>query len=116
MLDGLSLNGKTVLITGGGTGLGLEMVKFLSEAGADVCVAGRRIEPLNAAVQEVQANGRQGLAVSTDVSDSSQVRSLVEQTLIQFGKIDVLINNAALVEDNVVKPIWDIEDLSLIHI
>ncbi|MQG08673.1 MAG: SDR family oxidoreductase [SAR202 cluster bacterium] len=110
MLDGLNLNGKTVLITGGGTGLGLEMVKFLSEAGADVCVAGRRIEPLNAAVQEVQANGRQGLAVSTDVSDSSQVRSLVEETLIHFGKIDVLINNAALVEDNVVKPIWDIKD------
>ena len=96
MLDGLSLNGKTVLITGGGTGLGLEMVKFLSEAGADVCVAGRRIEPLNAAVQEVQANGREGLAGSSDVSDSSQVRSLEEATLIHFGKNDVIIHNCLL--------------------
>tara|TARA_A100001037_G_C15147149_1_gene636876 strand:+ start:1750 stop:2562 length:813 start_codon:yes stop_codon:yes gene_type:complete len=110
MLDGLSLNGKTVLITGGGTGLGLEMVKFLSRAGADICVAGRRIEPLQVAVQQVNANGQKGLAVPTDVSDSDQVKHMTEQCLTEFGKIDVLINNAALVADNVVKPIWEIED------
>ena len=110
MLNGLSLNGKTVLITGGGTGLGLEMVKFLSRAGADICVAGRRVAPLNYAVETVFENGQKGLAVPTDVSDSYQVKLLVEKTLQEFGKIDVLINNAALVEDNIVKPIWDIED------
>ena len=64
MLDGLSLDGKTVLITGGGTGLGLEMVKFLSRAGADICVAGRRLDPLNDALREIDHNGQKGLAVS----------------------------------------------------
>ena len=81
------------MITGGGTGLGLEMVKFLSRAGADICVAGRRIEPLQVAMQQVNANGQKGLAVPTDVSDSDQVKHMTEQCLTDFGKIDVLINN-----------------------
>jgi NAD(P)-dependent dehydrogenase (short-subunit alcohol dehydrogenase family) len=110
ILDKFNLDRKVVLITGGGTGLGLEMVKFISRAGADVIVAGRRLDPLESAVSIVESEGRKALAVQTDVSDSSQVQNLVEKSLGRFGKIDVLINNAAIVADNIVKPIWDISD------
>ena len=111
MLEKLSLEGKTVIITGGGTGLGLAMVRALARAGADLCIAGRRPEPIQAAVEEVQSLGRRAVSVPTDVSDSAQVDSLVAAALDHFGRIDVLINNAgAAGGENVTKPIWDITD------
>lgn len=111
MLEKLSLEGKSVIITGGGTGLGLAMVRALARAGADLCIAGRRPEPIQAASQEVQELGRRAIAVPTNVSDSAQVDSLVAAALDHFGRIDVLINNAgAANSENVRKPIWDITD------
>ena len=110
MLETLNLDGKVIVITGGGTGLGLSMVRALARAGADICIAGRRPGPRESAVEEVQALGRVALAVPTDISDSAQVDNLVSTTLSSFGHIDVLINNAALVSDNVLKPIWEITD------
>ena len=111
MLEKLSLEGKTVIITGGGTGLGLAMVRALARAGADLCIAGRRPEPIQAAAQEVQELGRRAVSVPTDVSDSAQVDGLVASALDHFGRIDVLINNAgAANSENLRKPIWDITD------
>ena len=110
MLERLSLDGKVVLITGGGTGLGLAMVRALARAGANLVIAGRRPGPIDDAASEVKALGRDALALSTDVSDSSQVDRMVATTLQHFGQIDVLINNAALVSQNVRKAIWDISD------
>jgi NAD(P)-dependent dehydrogenase (short-subunit alcohol dehydrogenase family) len=110
MLERLSLDGKVVVITGGGTGLGLAMVRALARAGASLVIAGRRQGPIDAAADEVKSLGQDALAVSTDVSDSTQVNHLVSATLERFGHIDVLINNAALVSENVRKPIWDISD------
>ena len=65
MLDRLSMEGRVVLITGGGTGLGLAMVRALARAGADVCIAGRRQAPIDTASAEVEALGRKSLAIST---------------------------------------------------
>ena len=111
MLDKFNLEGKIVVITGGGTGLGLAMVRALARAGADLCIAGRRPAPIENAVREVQGLGRKALAIPTDVSDSAQVDRLITTTLDRFGRIDVLINNAGAVgQGNVVKPIWDITD------
>lgn len=110
MLETLSLDGKVIIITGGGTGLGRAMVRSLARAGANVVIAGRRQGPIDDAAAEVKALGRESLAISTDVSDSAQVENLVTTTLDQFGQIDALINNAALVSDNVRKPIWEISD------
>jgi NAD(P)-dependent dehydrogenase (short-subunit alcohol dehydrogenase family) len=109
-LERLGLDGKVVLITGGGTGLGLAMVRALARAGASLVIAGRRQGPIDDAAGEVQALGRPALAVSTDVSDSSQVDRLVAASMDHFGQIDVLINNAALVSTNVPRPIWEISD------
>ena len=110
MLERLSLDGKVVVITGGGTGLGLAMVRALARAGANLVIAGRRPGPIEDAAGEVETLGREALAVPTDVSDSGQVDRLITATLDRFGQIDILINNAALVSQNVRKPIWDITD------
>ncbi len=110
MLERFSLDGRVAVVTGGGTGLGLEMVRHLARAGANVAIAGRRPGPIEDAVAEVEALGRQAIAVPTDVGDSAQANALIEATLAHFGRVDVLINNAALVSDSVPTPIWDIAD------
>ena len=110
MLEKFSLESKVVVITGGGTGLGLAMVRALARAGANLAIAGRRPGPIEDAVKEVQALGRDALAIPTDVTDSAQVAHLMSATLDHFGQIDVLINNAGAVQENVRKPLWDITD------
>ena len=110
MLESLSLDGKSVVITGGGTGLGLAMVRALARAGADLAIGGRRPGPIQEAVDEVKSLGRDAVAVPTDVTDSGQVNELISSSIQRFGKIDVLINNAGAVQDNVRKPLWDITD------
>lgn len=110
MLESLSLDGKSVVITGGGTGLGRAMVRALARAGAYLAIGGRRPGPIQEAVDEVKALGRDAVAVPTDVTDSGQVNELISSSIQRFGKIDVLINNAGAVQDNVRKPIWEITD------
>jgi NAD(P)-dependent dehydrogenase (short-subunit alcohol dehydrogenase family) len=110
MLERLSLDGKVVVITGGGTGLGLAMVRALARAGANLCIAGRRPGPIEDAAAEVKSLGRDALAVPTDVTASAEADRLIATTLGHFGHIDVLINNAGAVQENVRKPLWDISD------
>jgi gluconate 5-dehydrogenase len=110
MLENLNLDGKVVVITGGGTGLGLEMVRALTRSGANLAIAGRRPGPIEAARDEALAAGQDAIAVPTDVSKSSEVNALIETAVAHFGRIDVLINNAAMVAENVLKPIWEITD------
>ena len=110
MLELLSLDGKTIIVTGGGTGLGRAIVRALARAGADVVIAARRQGPIDEATAEVEQLGRKALAIATDVSDSSQVDRMVGRALEHFGKVDVLINNAGRVAENVGIPIWDVTD------
>lgn len=110
MLEKLNLEGRVVVITGGGTGLGLEMTRHLARAGADLVIAGRRPGPIEAAAAEVIALGRRALAVPTDVSDSAQADRLIAAALDHFGQVDALINNAALVADTTPTPLWAVSD------
>ncbi len=110
MLELLSLDGKVIIVTGGGTGLGRAMVRSLARAGADIVIAARRQGPIDEAAAEVEEQGGKALAISTDVSDSSQVNRMVVLTLERFGKIDVLINNAGRTSENVHAAIWEITD------
>ncbi|MSP78941.1 MAG: SDR family oxidoreductase [Dehalococcoidia bacterium] len=109
MLDSLNLDGKTIIVTGGGTGLGREIVRALARAGADVVITARRQGPIDAAADEVRALGRRALAVSADLTVSAQVNAMVQRAIGEFGKVDVLVNNAGIVREES-KPLWDVTD------
>jgi NAD(P)-dependent dehydrogenase (short-subunit alcohol dehydrogenase family) len=94
MSDRFSLDGRVAVITGGGTGIGRGTALVLAEHGADIVLAARRREPLEATAKEIRALGRRALAVPTDVSDPDQCRRLVDTTLGEMGRIDILVNNA----------------------
>jgi NAD(P)-dependent dehydrogenase (short-subunit alcohol dehydrogenase family) len=89
------LEGRTILVTGGGSGLGLAMAKRFAALGANVAIAGRSAERLEAAAGEIDASGERVLTHAADVRDFEQVEALVEAVVERFGGIDVLINNAA---------------------
>ena len=110
MLDKLNLEGKTIVVTGGGSGLGKAMSLALAEAGADVVVAARRQNLLDETASEIQNIGRRSLGVATDVTDSKQIDNLFAIVRKEFGQIDVLINNAGIVRGQTPKPIWEITD------
>ncbi len=106
----LSLDGRVAVVTGGGTGLGRAMCLALAEAGAHIVASARRIPPIEETAELVRAKGRRALAIATDVTDSRQAQALVERTLAEWGRIDILINNAGIVRGEVLKPIWEVTD------
>ncbi|MFQ3582262.1 MAG: SDR family oxidoreductase [Chloracidobacterium sp.] len=95
MFDTNLLSGKTILVTGGGTGLGRAMALRFAELGARLAVLGRRPEPLNEVVQAIEAQGGEAIAVTADVRDAARVNAAVDDVLSRFGTINVLVNNAA---------------------
>ena len=98
MFDPKILAGKSILVTGGGSGLGLAMSKAFASRGARVTIAGRKRERLESAVKEIGASAREeGEAdfFATDVRDPEQVEKLVAHAVEKFGKVDCLVNNAA---------------------
>jgi NAD(P)-dependent dehydrogenase (short-subunit alcohol dehydrogenase family) len=88
------LEDLVVVITGAGPGLGATLARRCAEEGADVVVAARTAATLDAIVKEVEACGRRGLAVPTDVVDRDRVRALATTAYDEFGRIDVLVNAA----------------------
>jgi 2-deoxy-D-gluconate 3-dehydrogenase len=109
-LAGVGLDGRSAIVTGGGTGLGRAMALALARAGADIALAGRRPGPLEETASEVRSAGRRALVASTDVTDSAAVAALVVRTVATFGKVDVLLNNAGLVRGQGATAIWDVTD------
>ncbi len=91
------LDGKAALITGGGTGIGRDIALLFAEEGADVAISGRRREPLAATVAEIEARGRRGLAVAGDIGEEADAARMVRETVERFGRLDILVNNAAVV-------------------
>jgi dehydrogenase/reductase SDR family protein 4 len=90
-----SLKGKVAIVTGGSRGIGRSIAIGLAEAGADVCVAARKLEALEEAVTAINATGRKGIAVPTNVRDMAALQNLVDETKKQLGRVDILVNNAA---------------------
>lgn len=87
-------SGKTVLITGGGSGMGKAAALRLGREGAQVVVAGRRTAELEQVVSAITAEGGCALAIATDVSDEAQVSAMIERTVQHFGQLDLAWNNA----------------------
>jgi 3-oxoacyl-[acyl-carrier protein] reductase len=94
-----SLKDKVALVTGASQGIGRETALALCEAGAKVAVAARNDEKLAALVQEITAKGSEALVVKLDVADAEQVKAAFKAVLEKFGKIDILVNNAAITRD-----------------
>ncbi len=95
-IPSLDATGKVVIVTGGSKGLGRAMALGFAEAGADVVVASRKLEPCEAVAAEIRATGRRALAISCHVGDWNQCAALVDATVAEFGRVDVLINNAGI--------------------
>lgn len=94
--DDTNIAGKVVVITGASSGLGEATARYLSERGAIVVLGARRVERLQALVDEITARGGRAFALGTDVTDAAQVRALVDAAVERFGRVDVLLNNAGL--------------------
>ena len=96
MLRDGAMQNKTVIVTGGGTGLGKSMAKYLMELGASVVITSRKLDVLEKTVAELEAaTGGQALAVECDVRMYDQVEAMLQAAVKRFGKVDALLNNAA---------------------
>ncbi|HRG64675.1 MAG TPA: SDR family NAD(P)-dependent oxidoreductase, partial [Saprospiraceae bacterium] len=96
MLPAGTYTGKTVLITGGGTGLGKSIATYLASLGANIVITGRRAEVLEQTAKEIsEATGAQVLGVAGDVRNIEDVERVLAESIAKFGSVDVLLNNAA---------------------
>jgi NAD(P)-dependent dehydrogenase (short-subunit alcohol dehydrogenase family) len=91
---GLSLEGRTAVVLGGTSGIGLALTKGLADAGADVISTSRRSEQVEQAAAEIESRGRKTLRVPSDVMQRGSLQELLKQVLDRFGKVDVLVNCA----------------------
>ncbi len=92
----MALRGKTALVTGGGTGIGREIAKALGRAGANVVVCGRRLDPCEETCLQLKGDGVAAVAAQCDVSNARDVDRLIDTAFGRFGRIDILVNNAAI--------------------
>lgn len=91
-----SLVGKTIVVTGGGTGLGKAMSTYFSELGANVVICSRKIEVLEQAAKEIELlTNHRVLPIACDIRNIEEVEALLEASENEFGQVDVLVNNAA---------------------
>src|SRR5215469_16772701 len=103
------LSGRVAIVTGGSIGLGRQMAEGLAEMGANLVLCARKKERCEQAAEELKQLGVKTLALACDVKNSKNVRSVVQETVSHFGRIDILINNAGTA--------WGapIEDMKLEH-
>ncbi|MGY1967165.1 SDR family NAD(P)-dependent oxidoreductase [Nocardia gipuzkoensis] len=96
VLDLFRLDDKVAVITGASSGLGAGFARALAQAGADVVLAARRADKLLEVAKEVRELGRRALVVGTDVGDPTQCQTMADVAITEYGRIDILINNAGV--------------------
>lgn len=99
MTEYTNLKEKVAIVSGGGTGIGLAIALALASHGAGVVICGRRMDRLDNARASLAQSGADCLAVQTDVSKEREVEGLIRSTLEHFGRVDILVNNAAIYEE-----------------
>jgi NAD(P)-dependent dehydrogenase (short-subunit alcohol dehydrogenase family) len=97
--DLLDVRGRTAVVTGASSGLGVTYAKALAGAGASVVLAARRTDRLETVVKEIEADGGTAVAVTCDVIDAAQVEALVATACDRFGRVDIMVNNAGVAAD-----------------
>lgn len=99
-----SVAGKTAIVTGSSSGLGVVFAQALARAGACVVLAARRVEKLQKVARQIQSEGGLAEVSACDVGDSAQVEKLIETAWSRIGRVDILVNNAGIVPDGGVMP------------
>jgi len=111
ILDQFRLNGKSGIVTGGGTGLGKGIAAALVQAGASVLIVGRRVDVLEKTANELSKSGKPPIPFSADVSQMGDIPKIVGKAVKEFGKIDFLVNNAGAIRrapvENYSEADWD---------
>jgi gluconate 5-dehydrogenase len=92
--DLFDLDGKTAIVTGGGSGIGRDMAQALAEAGANLVLCARRVERCEEAASELERLGVRALGLRCDVRDPEEVQAVVDRSKDAFGRLDILVNNA----------------------
>jgi 2-deoxy-D-gluconate 3-dehydrogenase len=100
ILEKFSLEGKSGIVTGGGSGIGKGMASGLVQAGAELVISGRNVEKLESAADELRQYGGPAIPVQADMGKMEDINLLVENTVKEFGKIDFLFNNAGIIRRN----------------
>jgi NAD(P)-dependent dehydrogenase (short-subunit alcohol dehydrogenase family) len=93
----MSMEGKIALVTGGARGIGRAISETLAQRGAEVVIADRLLEQAETTAQEIASlTGKRTLAVAVDVAEHASAKAMVERALGEFGRVDILVNNAEL--------------------
>ena len=90
------LNGKVAIVTGGGRGIGLKMAEGLAEVGASVVLCSRKVENCQKAAQDLTKLGVKALALACDVRSPEEIQGVLDKTLKEFGRLDILVNNSGV--------------------
>ncbi|MDP4549878.1 SDR family oxidoreductase [Alkalihalobacillus macyae] len=94
VMELFNLSGKTAIVTGGGRGLGKQIAEGFAEAGANVVICSRKLEACEAVREELENKGVRSLAFECDVTNQENVQRVVDETMKEFGQIDILVNNS----------------------
>jgi 3-oxoacyl-[acyl-carrier protein] reductase len=111
MTEKLRLQDRVIIITGGAKGIGRAYALGMADEGAKLVVADINLEVAEDTAREIQGKGREALAIKTDVSLNEDTQVMASKAIERFGKIDVLVNNAAMLERNKITraPFWELE-------
>lgn len=94
----MDFTGKTVIVTGASSGIGAQAAREFAKLGANVTLSGRNVENLQEVAKECSADGSKTLVIAGDVADLENAKKIIEETIKKFSQIDVLVNNAGVLE------------------